>query len=221
MGKPALMLAITDRALSREFAAWFQERRFPLVLTAFGQGTATTEILDCLGLEATEKAVLLCAGHVTSGLVRQASRELWLDAPGRGILMTVPLSGAGGAAARDMVVCPEEARGEEEPMENKQTHELILVITNQGCTDQVMDAAREAGATGGTSLHAKGTGTELMRKFLGVSIAAEKELVLILTKAEARNGIMKAVMAKAGMRTPAQSLVFSLPVSGIAGLREE
>lgn len=222
MGGASLMITITDRRLSREFAAWFQNRRFPLVLTAFGQGTATTEILDCLGLEATEKAVLLCAGPVTPGLVQQASRELWLDVPGRGILMTVPLSGAGGAAARDMVAGPEKgAEGGEEPMEEERTHELILVITNQGCTDQVMDAAREAGAAGGTSLHAKGTGTELMRKFLGVSIAAEKELVLILTKSEARNDIMKAVMAKAGMRTPAQSLVFSLPVSGIAGLREE
>ena len=104
-------------------------------------------------------------------------------------------------------------------MESKRTHELLIVITNQGCTDQVMDAARSAGATGGTSIHAKGTGTELARKFFGVSIAAEKELVFIVAAAESRRDIMKAVMAQAGMQTKAQSLVFSLPVSEIAGLR--
>ena len=104
-------------------------------------------------------------------------------------------------------------------MEQKLTHELLIVITNQGCTDQVMDAARSAGATGGTSVHAKGTGTELARKFFGVSIAAEKELVFIVAKEETRREIMKAVMTQAGMQTRAQSLVFSLPVSDIAGLR--
>ena len=104
-------------------------------------------------------------------------------------------------------------------MEKEITHELLVVITNQGHTDMVMDAARAAGATGGTAVHAKGTGTELAKKFFGVSIAAEKELIFILTLEETRVPIMKAIMAQAGMQTEAQSLVFSLPVSDIAGLR--
>ena len=210
------MITITDRNRSGEFAAWYQSQGIPLVLTALGRGTATTEILDCLGLEATEKAVLLCMAPRTPQLVRRAARELWLDVPGRGILMTVPVSSTGGAAARDYLL----QREAEEYMEQKLTHELLIVITNQGCTDQVMDAARSAGATGGTSVHAKGTGTELARKFFGVSIAAEKELVFIVARTENRREIMKAVMAQAGMQTKAQSLVFSLPVSDIAGLRK-
>ena len=56
-------------------------------------------------------------------------------------------------------------------MEREIAHDLIVVIANQGSTDLVMDAAREAGATGGTVIHAKGTGTDLVRKFFGVSIA--------------------------------------------------
>ena len=105
-------------------------------------------------------------------------------------------------------------------MEKEGTHELIVVIANQGATDRVMDAARGAGATGGTSVHAKGTGTELAKKFFGVSLAAEKELIFILTAAETRKPIMKAIMEKAGMQTDAQALVFSLPVSDLAGLRQ-
>ena len=38
-------------------------------------------------------------------------------------------------------------------------------------------------------------------------------------RAETRREIMKAIMAQAGLQTPAKSLVFSLPVSDIAGLR--
>ena len=209
------MITITDRSRCGEFAAWYQEQGIPLVLTALGSGTATTEILDCLGLEATEKAVLFCVAPHSPQLVRRAEKALWLDVPGRGILMTVPVSSIGGAAARDYLLQQEA----EKSMEKEITYELLVVITNQGHTDMVMDAARAAGATGGTAVHAKGTGTELAKKFFGVSIAAEKELIFILTLEETRVPIMKAIMAQAGMQTEAQSLVFSLPVSDIAGLR--
>ena len=209
------MITITDRSRCGEFAAWYQEQGIPLVLTALGSGTATTEILDCLGLEATEKAVLFCVAPHSPQLVRRAEKALWLDVPGRGILMTVPVSSIGGAAARDYLL-EQEA---EKSMEKEITHELLVVITNQGHTDMVMDAARAAGATGGTAVHAKGTGAELAKKVFGVSIAAEKERIFILTLEETRVPIMKAIMAQAGMQTEAQSLVFSLPVSDIAGLR--
>ena len=217
MGGANLMITITDRSRSGEFAAWFQGQGIPLVLTVLGQGTATTEILDCLGLEATEKVVLLCVTPRSARLVRRAAKDLWLDVPGRGILMTVPVSSIGGATARDYLLQQQET---EESMEKERNHELIIVITNQGCTDKVMDAARAAGATGGTSIHAKGTGAELARKFLGVSIAAERELIFILARTEDRSPIMKAVMSQAGIHSAAQSLAFSVPVSDIAGLRQ-
>ena len=210
------MIAITDRKLSGEFAAWFQAQGASVVLSVLGQGTATTEVLDTLGLEATEKAVLFLAAPRSARLVRKAARELWLDVPGRGILMTVPMASIGGARARDYLL---QWQAEEDDMNKELTHELIVVITNRGYTDQVMDAARSAGAAGGTTIHAKGTGTELTRKFFGVSLAAEKEIVFILTREADRNPIMKAIMVQAGMHTKAQSVAFSLPVSGLAGLR--
>lgn len=61
-------------------------------------------------------------------------------------------------------------------------HELIVVILNQGYVDLVMDAARDAGAYGGTVIHAKGTGMEQAEKFMGVSLAAEKEMIFIVAK---------------------------------------
>ena len=150
MGGAVLMFAITDRKRSREFAAWFQGQQIPLVLATPGQGTATTEVLDWLGLEATEKVVLMLVAPQSRELVRRAERDLWLDVPGRGILMTVPLSSIGGARAKNYLL-----KQEGEVMEQERTHELIVVITNGGRTDQVMDAARSAGAGGGTSIHAK------------------------------------------------------------------
>ena len=58
-------------------------------------------------------------------------------------------------------------------------YELIVVILNEGHSDMVMDAARSAGAGGGTVLHAKGTGAIGTEKFFGVTLANEKDVIYI------------------------------------------
>ena len=98
-------------------------------------------------------------------------------------------------------------------------YELLVVIANQGYTELAMDAARSAGAYGGTVIHAKGTGMEQAEKFMGVSLASEKEIIFIVAKKTQKNDIMKAVMEQAGMQSKAKSIVFSLPVTDTAGLR--
>ena len=212
-----LIITITDRSRAEQFASWFRSHGISLVLTALGQGTATTEVLDFLGLEATEKAVLFCVAPRSPRMVRQAARELWLDVPGQGVLMTVPVNSIGGSTAKEYLLHEQEEG--EAVMERECTHDLIVVIANQGSTDLVMDAAREAGATGGTVIHAKGTGMEGAEKFLGISLAAEKEMIYIVVHRDKRNEIMSAIMRDAGMASKAKSICFTLPVSATAGLR--
>ena len=61
--------------------------------------------------------------------------------------------------------------------------------------------------------------TEKAEKFLGFSLVNEKEMVFIVVKTATKNRIMRAIMDKAGLNTKAQSIVFSLPVTGTAGMR--
>ena len=97
-------------------------------------------------------------------------------------------------------------------------YELIIAIYQKGYTDLVMDAAREAGAGGGTTIRAKGTAAGA-EKFFGLSLAEEKEIVFIVARMEQKKEIMKAIMQHAGVDTKAHALVFSLPVSETAGFR--
>ena len=99
------------------------------------------------------------------------------------------------------------------------THELIVVIMNEGCSDMVMAAARPAGATGGTVLAGKGTGARESEKFLGISLASEKDVVLIVAEKTKKAAIMKAIMKNAGPGTQAGAICFSLPVTNVEGLR--
>ena len=98
-------------------------------------------------------------------------------------------------------------------------YELLVAIANQGYIDTVMDAARAEKAGGGTVIHAKGTGMELAKKYLGVSLVEEKEVILIVTKSREKNQIMKAIMEQAGLDSKERTIVFSLPVTSVAGIR--
>ena len=83
--------------------------------------------------------------------------------------------------------------------------------------DMVMNAARAAGATGGTVLHGKGEGNKNEEKFYNVSIASEKEVILIVARKEQKSDIMRSILEKAGPNTEAETVVFSLPTSEVAG----
>ena len=106
-------------------------------------------------------------------------------------------------------------------MEEKRAYpfDLILAIAQQGYAETVMDMARKAGAGGGTVVHAKGLGEEYAEKFLGLSIAAEKEMILIVTRHEQNDAIMRAIMDGAGAHSQAHTVLFSLPVEDVVGLR--
>lgn len=215
------MITITDRQMVERFIALYREYRVELCLITVGRGTAANEMLDYFGLEASEKAVILAivTRDVWKEIKNGLQSRLNIDVPGTGIAFIVPLSSIGGKKVLRFLTDNQNfIKGEESVLKDTK-YELLVVISNQGYTELIMDAARKAGAGGGTVIHAKGTGVERAEQFLGVSLAAEKEIVFIVVKSEEKNNIMRAVMTEAGLDSKAKSLAFSLPVTSTAGLR--
>ena len=95
-------------------------------------------------------------------------------------------------------------------------NELIIAVTNRGYTDNVMSVAREAGARGGTVIHARGTGDEASEKFFGETVGAEREMIFIVVSKEDKKNVMNAIMEKVGINSDAQTFVFTLPVIDVA-----
>ena len=226
-----MVIAITDREKTEAAINLFQENNVFTTDVVLGQGTASGEILDYLYLNSSEKAIIfgIVTGAGLNPLLRAFKRKLFIDLTGNGIVAVVPLNTIGGRRSLeymldgqilDMSGKSRETLERMERMAVKTDHELIFVIANEGYSDLIMDAAREAGAAGGTVIKAKGTGAEYTEKFFGFSIASEKEIHLLVTPAQGRNNIMKAIMEKAGLESKAQSIVFSLPVSHALGLRQ-
>ena len=99
-------------------------------------------------------------------------------------------------------------------------HELILCIVNEGMAETVMDVAKEAGATGGTVIRARGTANKEAESFFKITIDPQKEMVMILIPIAIKEAIMHALYNKAGLKTPGQGIIFSLPVDNVAGLNK-
>lgn len=96
--------------------------------------------------------------------------------------------------------------------------QLILCIVNAGFTELVMDAAKAAGATGGTVLGARGTANKEAEAFFHITIQPEKEMVMILVPTAIRDNVLHALYTNAGIDTPGQGIAFSLPVDDVVGL---
>ena len=199
----------------------YRKNGLDVTFGTLARGTASNEILDCFGLEATEKLIRLAV--VTNGMWEKIKRDMeqkvQIDVPGTGIAFLVPLSSVGGKKVLEFLTDGQDFEREEESRMKDTVYELIVVIANYGHTEEIMDAARKMGAGGGTVIHAKGTGLEKAEKFLEVSIVDEKEILFIVAKSADKNGIMKAIMEQAGMNSKAKAVVFSMPVSDTAGLR--
>ena len=221
MSELNMIVTITERSKLTAFLSFYRDHQLPVQFISLALGTASNETLNYLGLERSDKCVFFsfATTETWEQLRRGLRRELQIDAPGMGIAFTVPLSSIGGR--RELQFLTEHQnyqKGEESSMKDTK-HELLTVIANHGYSDLIMDAARGAGAAGGTVIHAKGTGMEGAEKFLGISLASEKEMIFIVVRREQRNDIMSAIMRDAGMNSKAKSICYTLPVSATAGLR--
>jgi nitrogen regulatory protein PII len=107
---------------------------------------------------------------------------------------------------------------EAEKMSTETKFDLIVSVVNQGYSDEFMTVAREAGASGGTVINARGIVHQGPVKFFGISVQDEKEIITILATREKKAPIMQAVSQAFGINTKAGGIIFSLPVDGVAGL---
>lgn len=215
-----LIVTITRRGEGSKMVDYYKRNKLHYDFICLGMGTATSEILDYLGLEETEKDVVLTMVPESKipSVLKGITNHFQLDKPGKGIVFTIPLSSV--SARVPQILCKPEnlVENEETVMENDKKFELILTILNRGNVDIVMDAAKSAGATGGTLLHARRVGFEDVENIFGFTIQPEKDILAILTESCNKSAIMKKITEVAGINTESRALVLALPVDEIMGL---
>lgn len=189
----------------------------PMTTSFHGRGTALKSMLDLLGIETVEKRIIICvaSSEKTTALIKELKRSLYIGVPGHGIVAAIPVKSVGGG--KTLAYLNDGNQSAKYNPELGFPYELVIAIANSGRTDMVMNAARAAGARGGTVIHGKGTGSENAERFYNVSIASEKELVMIVAEKSNKSEIMKAIVRSAGPDSEAGAIAFSLPISEAAG----
>ena len=214
-----LMVAIMDRGRGWNAVELFSSFGLHLHYAMRGIGTANSELLNYLGFGETEKDVLftLLPGYTAPKVFEAAKEKLHLAIPGRGILFSIPLSALSNAVAQNVSKEAYHPETEEEEKMAKSKKDLILVMAAVGSTDTVMDAAKKAGARGGTVLRGHRIRDDKEHPGDG-TVHPEKEIIAILVPRELRQPVMEAVNKEAGLSTDCRGVLLSLPVDEVAGL---
>ena len=178
-------------------------------------------MLDLLGIGETAKAVVFClaASGQAQRILNRLGKELQMRYPGRGIAFTIPVSGIG----RRWHSLLTQADEQEEIQMNKSEQtgfDVVAVVMERGYTNVAMDAARKAGARGGTVISARGIAENEVKRFFGIEIQAEKEIVFLVVKSAEKKQIMTELMRAVGTRTRSHGLILSMPVSDAIGLAD-
>ena len=211
------IISICDPKAAPELTEICSELGLRIAVSLHGRGTAVRSMLDILGIEDNEKRVILTIANrkKTKEFIREQKRRLFIGVPGHGVAVAVPIKSRGGG--KPVAFLNGEQQIAKYTPELNYAYELITVIANEGRSDLVMNAARSAGAKGGTVLHGKSTGAKDSEKFYNISISGEKEVILIVAEAAQKSEIMRSILKNAGPDSEAGAIVFSMPVSEVAG----
>ena len=223
-----MFFLITSPKLTNKAIKLFHTETIPLQYQINGVGTASSEMMDILGLGTPDKSILITMlpKHFADHMMKKVKKELKLGMANSGIAFTIPLTGVNSQLYRMLEQMESEDKQSPEKKEETRMAEmknsLIITVVNQGYSEAVMDAARKAGARGGTVVHSRrlGDDTEVLG-FWGFSIQEEKEMVFIVANKAHKLDIMKAIGENCGLHSDAKGLVTSLPIDSVIGIDQE
>lgn len=221
-----LLCLITNYNDDKSIRPLYKKYKMPFNFTCYGNGTASSSLLEYLGLEDIRKYIYfsLINNFQKKDILNDMKKELELEKPGKGICFTIPLSSSTkyikDKFKEDNMDTIKKEKSKMKEKDKKNYHLIVTVIT-EGFSEVVMNTAKSAGAGGGTlirgrSLYQKNS----KREFLGFSIEPEKDVVLIVAREEIKNDIMSAITKEVGIKTKGGGIVFSLPISDAIGLYE-
>ncbi len=221
-----MLFLIAAPKFAEKATALLLEHDVPIQYQIHGMGTATSEMMDLLGLGTAEKTIIMSI--LPKNVANQALARLddtleELERKNRGIAFTLPISGLNKLLLRMMGDLEDQttqnSEGKETPVMTERNHALITAIVNQGYSEEVMNAARSAGARGGTVIHSRRIMDEKATATVGLGLQEEREMILIVADEEHKLQIMQAIGEQWGVHSEAKGVVLSLPIDNVIGLQ--
>jgi len=100
---------------------------------------------------------------------------------------------------------------------------LIIALVEDGQTNAVLEAARNAGATGSTVLsQARGEGASQAKTFFGLTLETQRDMILLLVEEHLSRGILETI-AQVGEfdEKPGTGIALQLDVEDAVGVSHQ
>ena len=219
-----ILVLISKRELSEKTSAVLKDMKIPVHYRLNAEGTASSEMMDLLGLADTDwnLTISLVPKNVADKTLKKCNRTLMLGAMNSGIGFTIPINGLNGLFYHMLSELEGSINttGKVENMATEYKNSAIIAVVKQGYSDKVMNAARKAGARGGTVLHSRQVGEHDTLNAWGLSLQEETDLILIIADNKMKMDIMQAITKECGMQTDAKGMVISAPIDTVIGSAE-
>ncbi len=215
---PYVIVSVVERGKSGNLSPAYKSAGAFFTLKASGKGTASSEIMDILGLEDSRKDVTfsVVSEACESRLMSHFADSLRVGYGVKGIAFSIKLN-----AAANMLVhaLGRKGNGEVKTVDDKEKqYSLIAVSVREGYADEVMEVAKAAGVRGGTVVRAVQSDNVESERALGTGFTPERDVLLIVVERDKRNAVMDAINAESGVRSEANAVVVSLPVERLVKL---
>ncbi len=100
---------------------------------------------------------------------------------------------------------------------------LIVVVIDDQFSNVVADAAREAGATGVTLIStARGEGITPQKTFLGLSMEAQRDVLLLVVEEHLSRRILETIAVAGGFEdVPGRGIALQIDVEDVVGVSHQ
>jgi len=215
-----LLCVIINRKKIKKIEKSYRRHRVIPTIACLAEGTADSDILDCLGLGESDKEVVISLIHNSEvpELFQTLKEDLSFKKPGKGIAFTIPAEGL----MLSWPGCDREAvRKEFAKMSEENDYVLTITVVVRGYAETVMEHAKAAGATGGTIIHSRSLAEPGDSKFLGISLQDEMDILAILVKKDMKEKIIHAVKECLDQEEESHGMLLELPVDNVVGMAKQ
>lgn len=215
-----LLVLIMDEGYDKKVNLFLNKFGIKFKTVSNAIGTASPSVLDYFGLTETKKDVFLAVipNYLEEKILTKIKTTFKLEKQGSGVAFTIPIISSNKFLSD--IFSKEGIEKGDNIMEDEIKYHLVITVVLEGYLEQVMAAAKRAGATGGTVIKARGLANIMPNKVLGFNIEPERELILNIVDDESKNRVMEEITKTCGIKTGGKGVCVALPISMAEGINK-
>lgn len=208
------LLSIVERDKGKKLIKVLENINVRMNFQCVGFGTAPTEMMDIFGLGSNDKDIIisLAAENTVKDMMSDFGTSFESHTKFGGLMIILNTSAASRVLTEllthNLNIVTEKGNG---AMKNEHHNNLIIISINEGYTDNVMQVARKAGATGGTVIKGRLADTEFVAELENAEINEERDILVILAPLKTSKQIMEEVNREFGINSKANGIITAIP----------